>query len=239
MGDGARPLDKILEESEDFFFQPQKDQPIYRSLKAEAQRLIGSMPAEGRESYELQFGAAAQRLLDQAAESGDVNLLAEVSRRFFHTKAGYDATFLLGSSQMDHGQSLAAALCFKRLQDTAVGVERFEPDLSLKMATCWYRAGMADKAIETLSKAKRRFPDQRIEAAGLPRPWFAKDAAAVNWLAAFVNPPPPDHTPGAEQWGMFRGNTGRNAPSLGSSPLLDRRCDMPAPQINIPTFKTC
>lgn len=226
-GDASRLLDKILEESEDYFFQPQKDQPIYRSLKAEAQRLIGSMPTEGRESYELQYGASAQRLLEQAIEGGDVNLLAEVSRRFFHTKAGYDATFILGSSHMDHGLSLAAALCFKRLQDNAVEVERFEPDLSMKMATCWYRAGMQDKAIETLSKAKQRYSDQRVEAAGRAQPWFAKDAAAVNWLADFVGPPPPDHTPGAEQWGMFRGNAGRNAPSLGSSPLLDRRWDIP------------
>ena len=56
-GEAVRLLGDILDGPEDFFFQPKRDEPIHRSLKAEAQRLIGSLPAEGRDSYELQYGA--------------------------------------------------------------------------------------------------------------------------------------------------------------------------------------
>ena len=109
-GEAVRYLGDILEAPEDFFFQPEKNSAVHRSLKAEAQRLIGQMPREGREMYELQYGARARRMLDEALAAGDVAALAEVSRRFFHTRSGYQATFLLGLYHFDHGRpSLGAA----------------------------------------------------------------------------------------------------------------------------------
>ena len=68
------------------------------------------MPREGRELYELQYGARARQMLDEALEAGDMERLAEVSRRFFHTRAGYQATFLLGLYHFDHGRPMAGAL---------------------------------------------------------------------------------------------------------------------------------
>ncbi len=59
--DAVMLLDEILERGEDFFFKPQADKPNYQSLKTEAQRLLGEMPAEGHEAYELQFGAARNK----------------------------------------------------------------------------------------------------------------------------------------------------------------------------------
>ncbi len=56
-GEAVRKLGSLLESSEDYFFRPDPAQQVYRSLKAEAGRLISEMPAEGRDSYELQFGA--------------------------------------------------------------------------------------------------------------------------------------------------------------------------------------
>ena len=60
-GEAVRYLGAILDGPEDYFFQPDKDEPIHRSLKAEAQRLIGEMPRKGRELYELQYGARGSR----------------------------------------------------------------------------------------------------------------------------------------------------------------------------------
>ena len=134
-------LDRLLEAPEDFLFQPQKG-ARYCSLKSEAQRLIGQLPVAGRASYDLQFGAQAKQLLETAAREGNADGLAEVSRRFFHTSAGYEATELLGTYHMEHGRPLAAALCFKRLQESPAAAEAFEPALSIKIAVCWYRAGM-------------------------------------------------------------------------------------------------
>ena len=65
-GEAIRNLDSILEAPEDSFFQPDKKSPVHRSLKAEAQRLLGELPPEGRELYELQYGARASKMLDEA-----------------------------------------------------------------------------------------------------------------------------------------------------------------------------
>ena len=145
-GEAVRFLGAILEGPEDFFFQPDKSAPIHRSLKAEAQRLLGQMPREGRELYELQYGARARRMLAEALEQGDIASVAEVSRRFFHTRSGYRATFLLGLDHFDHGRPLAGALTLERLREAGADAEELEPGLSLTMATCWLQAGVAEKA---------------------------------------------------------------------------------------------
>ena len=110
-------LGTILESPEDAFFRPSQKSELPSGLKAEAQAMLGRLPRQGRELYELQYGAGARRLLSAAAASGDAAGLAEVSRRFFHTAAGYEATLLLGLHYWNHGSPLAAALTLKRLRD--------------------------------------------------------------------------------------------------------------------------
>src|SRR5271165_4247137 len=56
-GEALEELSQILRSNEDYFFQPDRKVPIYKSLKAEAQRLLGQMPAEGRKLYEVRSGA--------------------------------------------------------------------------------------------------------------------------------------------------------------------------------------
>jgi outer membrane protein assembly factor BamB/predicted negative regulator of RcsB-dependent stress response len=239
-GEAVRFLGSILEGPEDYFFRPDKGEQSYRSLKTEAQNLIGQMPADGRQSYELQFGARAQKMLDEAAKAGDAVKLAEISRRFFHTKAGYEATELLGTYDMEHGHPLAAALCFKRLQDSPAAARRFEPLLTVKMAVCWSRAGMTPQANEALAKLKQRMPDAQVTLAGRARALFA-DKGPASWLqkvlATPTSPALPGHAAsGEDSWTMFRGNPARNGLSDGGSPLLNRRWSVPTtnddPQID-------
>src|SRR5262245_54529 len=159
--EAARALGRILdyhETPEDFFFQPNANEPVVYSLKTEARRLIGKMPAEGRDAYELEYGARARRILDKAVESGGTAGLAAVSRQFFHTKAGYEATYLLGAAEMEAGHSLAAALCFSRLTETSAA-DDFGPNLFLRLAVCWARAGMSQPALEALDTLRKNFPD--------------------------------------------------------------------------------
>ena len=101
VGEAVRNLGAILEEPEDLFLQTDKNSPVCRGLRAEAQRLLGQMPREGRELYELQYGARARQMLDEALATGDVARIAEVARRFFHTRSGYQATFLLAEHHFD------------------------------------------------------------------------------------------------------------------------------------------
>src|SRR3954454_13214004 len=68
-GEAVRMLGALLENPEDYFFKPNPEQPVFRSLKAEAGARVAALPAEGRESYELQFGARARQMLTQATSS--------------------------------------------------------------------------------------------------------------------------------------------------------------------------
>ena len=64
---------------EDWFFAPQRGK--LTSLKTEAQRLLDKLPAQAMRQYELQHGAEAELLLQEAIKSGDAEKLAEVPRK--------------------------------------------------------------------------------------------------------------------------------------------------------------
>ena len=222
-GEAVRNLDTILEGSEDFFFEPDKNSGKSRGLKAEAQRLIGKMPREGRELYELQYGARARQMLSKALETGDAAQMSEVSRRFFHTRSGYEATFLLGLHHFDRGRPLAGALTLQRLFDSGQSMEEFEPSLSLTIAACWLQAGMTDKARETLVALKKRHPSLRVTIAGRETPIFTNNAEAVDWLVKLIGSQPTMAAVEADRWMMFRGDACRNASIAGGAPLLNMR----------------
>ena len=222
-GEAVRCLGAILEGPEDFFFQPDKSSPIHRSLKAEAQRLMGQMPREGRELYELQYGARARRMLAEALEPGDIASVAEVSRRFFHTRSGYQATFLLGLDHFDHGRPLAGALTLQRLQEAGEQAEEMEPGLSLTMAACWLQAGAAEKARQALVSLRQRHPALRVAVAGREVPIFTDDAAAVDWLVGLIGTVTAASPAEVDHWLMFRGDAARNAAAAGGTPLLNMR----------------
>ena len=114
--DAVTLLQIVLDNLEDSFFHPDPEKKShYRSLKAEAHRLIGGMPAEGLRIYELQHGATARAMLDEALKTEKLAETAEVSRRFFFTVAGREAMYRVGSAHFDRGRPLAAALCFQQL----------------------------------------------------------------------------------------------------------------------------
>jgi len=228
--EAVRLLGRILdyqETPEDFFFQTKEDTSNVRSLKSEAQQLIGEMPPDGRAAYELEYGARARRLLEEAVQSGGTAGLAAVSRQFFHTKAGYEATYLLGTAEMEQGHPLAAALCLRRLRDAPPAAD-FGPKLLLNLAVCWARAGLTEPAVESLMKLKATYPNAELIVADRSQKPPASSAQAIPWLeqilGARIRPTP---AAGAEQWAMYRGSPARNATSLGSSPLLNRRWEIP------------
>ena len=116
-GEALEGLSQILRSNEDYFFQPDRKVPIYKSLKAEAQQLLGQMPREGLDLYEVRSGAEARDKLNRAVAAGDDDGLSEISAQLFHTQAGYEATYLLALYHMDHGAPLAGALTLKRLRE--------------------------------------------------------------------------------------------------------------------------
>lgn len=225
--EAVRHLGTILEGSEDYFFQPDPARPTHRSLKAEARRMIGDMPAEGRASYELQYGAHARQMLNEALADGDLAALAEVSRRFFHTDASYDATLILGSHLLDHGQPLAAALCFERLRRSGPHARGLEPMLSIRLASCWVRAGLMDKAQATLHELATQRNADTVRIAGEDVPLFTDDDEALAWINRHLGSPQQVAGGQHDRWLMFGGNAARNGSAAGGEPLLEPRWHVP------------
>ncbi len=221
-GEAVRNLGALLDGAEDYFFQPDKQSPMHRSLKAESQRLIGGLPREGRELYELQYGARARQLLDEALKAADATRMAEVSRRFFHTKAGRQATFLLGMDHFSHGRALASALLLQRLCEGG-SVEEFEPTLSLTLATAWLQTNMPKKASEALQSLRQRSPDVHLEIGGRQVAFWSQGAEPVRWLVDLIGQPTAEGPSETDEWLMFRGDPARNTSVAGGAPLMNLR----------------
>ena len=226
-GEALEGLADVLQAGEDYFFRPDRKQPVYRSLKAEAQRLIGQMPREGRDLYEIRAGADARAMLERSLGAGDCGGLAKVSGRYFHTQAGYEATFLLGLWQLDHGSPLAALLTLKRLLEVPQGGERFEPALSLAAASGALQAGMPDEAARILLALRQRHSESALSIGGQPAPWFASEAEVAAWLGRRTGTPQGPPAVEADRWTMFRGDPARNAATAGGAPLLSMKWRVP------------
>ncbi|MEN6459241.1 MAG: PQQ-binding-like beta-propeller repeat protein [Thermoguttaceae bacterium] len=223
LGEAIKKLGEVLESPDDFLIQLDKNAAVHTSLKAEAERLLGEMPREGRDLYELQYGARARQMLSEAVDAGDMERVAEVSRRFFHTKAGGQASLLVGQDHLNHDRPMAGALVLQRLRRDSTATKELEPTLSLTLASCWLKAGEPQKAKEAMAVLRQRDQATRVTVGGRELPSFADDAAAIRWLADQIGPQSTPSRTEKDRWWMFRGNAARNAATIGGPPLLNVR----------------
>ncbi|MFN0021156.1 MAG: PQQ-binding-like beta-propeller repeat protein [Pirellulaceae bacterium] len=214
--------------ADDFFLPAAKPGESQTSLKTQALQMLGAMPEKGRRLYELNFGAEARAMLDASLAEGNIPKLTEVARRYFHTKAGYEAAILLGRLNLDQGRPLAAALAFKRVADVPAAAAQYDPELSILLATSWQFSGQPDKAKETLIALRQRNPNAKIAAGPKPVVLFDKDADALDWLTKLVGNGGKSRNANALEWVMFRGNETRTASTNSSLPLLSPRWTVPA-----------
>jgi thioredoxin-like negative regulator of GroEL len=223
--EATRALARILNAEEDFFVAALPDVAgegrNFRSLKNEARRIVGQLPPQARKSYELQFGITAQRMLNRAIKDGNTEAIADVTRRYFHTAAGYRAMVLLGQYQRDQGRALGAALCFQHVYQSHAA-RQFEPGLSLLLASCWLRAGEIESAKAILTALKRKSPQATFEIGGQRVSFYERDDQALDWLAGIMGRATGNLAGRASSWLMFRGNAARAAQSDGGLPLLVR-----------------
>lgn len=221
--DAVAHLKEIFEnpETNDFFVGAVGSADAQISLKSQALDLLGSMPAKGRQIYELDRGAEGRAALEEALSAGDLVQLTEVTRRFFHTKAGYEATLLLGRFQLDQGRPLAAALTLKRVADVPFAAAQYDPELSILLATCWVHANQPEQASATLVALKQRMPTAKVRLLDKEVPLFANDQQALAWLEDIVGGGRIAPASAMTQWVMFRGSETRNASTNGGVPLLN------------------
>lgn len=222
--DAATLLDDMLAGDRDFFFRPRAGQATWRSIKTEAARLIGSLPAAGREAYDLQFRARAERLLEESIAGGDAAGAVAVARRWFHTPAGQRATLLAALEALEANQPLAAAAWLDRL--AAGGGEAFEPTLSVMRATAWWRAGDRPTAVKVLEEAGTR-GGTTVRVGGREVSLAFPAGGAAAWLEAIAGAGSSAAERRAAEWWMARGDAARNARVEATRPLLVPRYRVP------------
>jgi len=223
--DAASLFDEILAADRDVFFQPERGQRTWQSIKAETSRLIGSLDKAGRDAYELQFRARADRLLDQAIAADDATGVVAVARRWFHTPAGRRATMVAALEALEAQQPLAAAAWLDRLAAVDAAVE-YEPSLSIMRAVAWLQAGNPVTAAAILERARgggrtvTRLAGKEVELVFPP-------GGGLTWLTSIIGEPKSALAERGGDWTMHRGAPARNRIAAASRPLLAARYRVP------------
>ena len=220
--DAVSALGAILasEFEDDFFVRNKNNSTTYNSITSAVIDVIGSMPKRGREVYELKFGILAQKQLEKAIADRNVEAIRLVSTRFFHTKAGYAATMILGRYYLDLGEPLSAVFTFERLMRSPEARDRFEPQLSVLLATAWHFAGKSKNSASTLESLSREYPKRKMEVGGEVVELFSDSAKADEWLQKVFGKRLSSISNLEIQWVMHRGNIQRNGQSNASEPLI-------------------
>jgi outer membrane protein assembly factor BamB len=219
--EAARALQSLLDAPEDAFVQLKRKGPDgketvhWTSIRSEANRLLGAMPPEGLEFYEIRYGPSANALLSEAKARGDVQLLQQVARRYLYTKAGEKATGILGTYYLDRRQYLPAALCYERLiqrQKTSELESRTLFNAALAFSRVGDRRNL-DRVWAALSTKVGRqgltIQEQLVQLDVLRR---EVDKAAASAETASLH-----------DWHMYRGNSTRAVQGHGGPPFLEPR----------------
>lgn len=221
--DAATLLDEILGAERDYFVKPREARVggTWSSVKAEAARLIRSLPQAGRTAYELQFRARAERLLADAIVADDSAAIVAVARRWFATPAGQRAALLAAVEALESGQALAATAWLERLAD---GDPATEASVAFMRAYARDRAGDATAAAAILERA-RAGGRGNARIAGREVAISFPPGRGLEWLRELggtVGRPVGD-----AEWRQPRGDASRNALAVASRPLLVPRYRVP------------
>lgn len=181
------------------------------SLQTEAEARIGRLPPAGLHAYRTEYEALAGRLLAEAERTGDLERLAQVAARYFHTDAGNRAAETLAQMLFDRGASRAAAAWFGRLAHAPAF--RQSRDAVLRAAYSLMQSGRHDEARTLL---------ESLGPGALPG---GVDARLREWIAA--QPERFDASPVLDDWPMLYGTAAHVGTASGVVPLLLPRWSQP------------
>lgn len=212
-------LQSLLNATEDNFLQETDGDKGRRvSVRAEANRMLGSLPPEGKRFYEQQFGSEAKVAFKQAKAKANPQLLAEVALKYVHTDAGAEAAAWLGAYHLDHGRYIVSALCFERL------LSRDSRGLELPLNTL-YKAALAFQRAGDVSNRERVWKLVQIK---LNQTSEKLPAALRSWdenrLKNALKVGATSRGAGSQNdWRLFMGSPDRTARSTSTAPFLEPR----------------
>ena len=217
-------LQNILESTSDSFFDIVQGEGAQRrphriSVKTEANRIIAAFKKEGLEFYQQAYGQLASAMLDDAIKANyDMPMLADLSQRYFHTKAGGEATILLGTLYLERGNYLEAAFAFERVLGRAGAESLVTPRTLFKACIAFKRSGdpkhaeLLAKTLESLRKAT----EKEGLVVGRKAYTFDQLKAEIDRNMELIRA-----TSTVGEWAMHRGNPSRSGTIDGGPPFLD------------------
>lgn len=203
---------------QDYFNEPAQEGYYRSSVRGKALRLLGSIPEEGRKILEIQYGVSARQALAVAVAARDMEAISEVTRKYYHTEAGYDASILLAQDKLIRGYPIAAAGILERLSDFPAARKRFGAQLAGEAAGAWMQAGRLDLAVEALTDGSKNFPGASINLGGRPSTLDDKQ----DWPKLLSQLYPKQGTMGVrnlDSWLMTGGQPDRNGTVSAGMPM--------------------
>ncbi len=215
----------LLDNKSDYFYQFQEGDKRRVSVKDEINRIIGKLPKEGLEFYQITYGPVAEGLVRDAKENGyDKGKLAEVSQRYFHTKAGADATLLLAAVNLETGYFPEAAYGYQRLLARPDAEKVLDPKTLFKAAVAIRRAGdgkMTDAVAAVWTLLEKNFPREGVQ--------IGRKGYSLDMLKAELDKPVEMlfGTVGDQFVAMKGGNPTRAATAEAGAPFLGTLFNLP------------
>ena len=130
---------------------------VQESVLRKARAMIGDLSRAARETYELRYGPLANKLLSDAAATRDWETVGEVRRKYFHTKAGYRASYLLAQRELHRGRALAASILLDEVVTSPLAVEHLGEAVQQMHRDALRMSGRSDSAIDESVYAEEEF----------------------------------------------------------------------------------
>jgi outer membrane protein assembly factor BamB/tetratricopeptide (TPR) repeat protein len=222
----ARSLQYLLEKPEDSFIEIKKknvDGKEYStriSIRIEANRLIGELPADGLEVYRQKYGQTAKGMLEEGLRDNDPYKLSLVAMRYRHTEAGVKAVQTLANYFLDRGNYQSAAGRFLELLEL---FETEKPEVKKEIGPkTLFKAALAFKRFGDAKNAER-FWKEFVALNGDKPIAFGKTSYSVAQLKLEYDRSVQVGSLVLANFHTFRGDATRTAEGIGGEPFLDPR----------------
>lgn len=203
----TRVLQALLDVDQDIFVLVQRSRPDgttfhdWVPLRAEASRVVGTLPAEGLVEYQFTWGQHAKGMLGEAQAQRDPELLSAVATRYLHTTAGGEAAAQLAALHLDRGRFQLAAVWLERLVHRP-GAEKLDARTLCQAVVAFEAVGDAENADRAWQLLAAKAPDSfRLG---------DRQVALTDLRKELKKIPAPGPAPLVGEWPVFRGNASRN-----------------------------
>lgn len=195
--------------------------PADKSLLRTAREILGNLPDQARNTYQLRYGPIAAKNLLESSSSRDWSGIEEVRRRYFHTTAGFEASAALAQRAIYQGHPLEASLILDDIVLFPAAIAHLGPKVLLQHAWCRF-------------SCQRELPEQsgiygRILSVGPDQLQFQNREELKVWLEersskdeslTSSSAPMDDHA-------LFGARSDRNGTAAGEMPLTNLRWKLP------------